>query len=110
MNEWHQNTKGVLCHMATKTFQKKPEQMTAVQWINTDSYWEICTFLGIDLTYIGAKKLLEIPVNEGYVYANPTDWVIKYTDGSVHVMTDALITANYDDITAASTPATGGTV
>jgi hypothetical protein len=106
-----------------KTFQRKPEIITAVQWIDTNSYWDICTFLGVDLTYIGAKKLLEIPVGAfGYVYAEPTDWVVIYADGSVAVLKNDNVLANYNEITlpnvntttdstttAPTTDTTGGT-
>jgi hypothetical protein len=82
-----------------KTFQRKPEIITAVQWVDTNSYWDICTFLGVDLTYIGKDKLLEIPAGEGYMYAKPTDWVVIYPNGDVAVLKNDNVLANYNEIT-----------
>jgi hypothetical protein len=81
-----------------KTFQRKPEIITAVQWIDTNSYWDICTFLGMDLTYIGAKKMLEIPVDGGYQYAEPTDWVVKDIYGNISIKKNDTLLVSFNEL------------
>lgn len=85
--------------MTIKTFTKKPETITSIQWTDTASYWDICTFLGIDLTYIGAKKLLEIPLADGkFVYAEPNDWVVKDVNGDISIIKPTDMTTKYDEV------------
>lgn len=96
--------------MTTKTFQSKPKTITAIQWTDTQSYWDICTFLGIGLTYIGKDKLLEIPLaDDTYVHAQQNDWIVKDANGNIKVIPDTDITANYDDVTASTTTTTTST-
>lgn len=83
--------------MTIRTFKRKPETITAIQWIDTPSYWDICTFVGMDLTYIGTKKMLEILINGHYEYAEPQDFIVKAEDGTISIMKETDILAIYNE-------------
>jgi hypothetical protein len=86
--------------MPVQQFKRKPKFISAIQWIDTPSYWEVCEFVGQDLTYIGAKKLLEIPIGNHFEYAEPQDYIVKDEDGNISIMKLNDLLVLYDEVTS----------
>lgn len=78
-------------------FKKRPVVVQAIR-IDADNYDEMCEIVA----WCGAEAVdydghvMRIPTLEGWLYANPGDWIIKGVEGEFHACKPLIFEKTYE--------------
>lgn len=77
-------------------FQKKPVQITAVQFTGTN--FEECLDFGSPDVYKTDNGYLKVRTLEGKLFISPSDWIIRGVKGEFYPCRNDIFQETYDEI------------